>query len=448
MTVVVGAILVIAILWGLANPFVGVLGLLGVYTLQPGEQYRALQILHPERLMVLTVLLSFLLHRKKKLEFSPITKRVLLLWFVMFLGAPFSPFWRTGALMVALDFGKVVIYHFLIANLVDTRRRLWIFVVVFVLVMGIVASQGLYNYFVEGRTYWRSEGLGRMIADNSNFLTPNALGVAMAFTLPFAALLIIGESFWLRLVGLAVGTACLSALILTASRASFFVFIFMFLVLGFFSRRRLVLMPLVAVLLIVVWVLTPADYQQRYLTVTNLHDESYQARVISRTIGVQMIKDHPIFGVGAGMFYVASGTEYWPGPGRRRWLGAHNLYVQVWAELGIGGVIAFGLFLFQLFRDLRILRQQARNAVNCPTWLRYFPLACFSIIMGLLLSGWSAHNLMRDMWYFIAALGVAAQGIFAREFQAAPETVARRNAVPAVHSAIHGHPKPSEIARP
>ncbi len=135
-------------------------------------------------------------------------------------------------------------------------------------------------------------------------------------------------------------------------------------------------------------------------------DESYQNRILSWQGGVAMFESNPITGVGAGNYTYANGTKFWPGSGRKHWLNAHSLYFKLLGELGLIGIITFGGYLICVFRlNFRLKRElQERNA---SAFLQQLP-SMFNIMFCLLLfDGYAAHNLYRDAWYFVGALGAS-----------------------------------------
>jgi O-antigen ligase len=94
-------------------------------------------------------------------------------------------------------------------------------------------------------------------------------------------------------------------------------------------------------------------------------DEMGRMEVWKRGIGYMM--DRPITGVGVSAFPVAEGTisplaqrqEFGHGT---KWSAAHNSFVQVGAELGIPGLVAFIALLIVAFRSLgRIIRPRPRD---------------------------------------------------------------------------------------
>jgi putative inorganic carbon (hco3(-)) transporter len=66
-----------------------------------------------------------------------------------------------------------------------------------------------------------------------------------------------------------------------------------------------------------------------------------------------MIKDNPLFGIGANNFATVAKDYVLPDPAWREWFyTVHNKYLLVWAETGIGGLLAFIGFLVVTIRRL------------------------------------------------------------------------------------------------
>ena len=68
-------------------------------------------------------------------------------------------------------------------------------------------------------------------------------------------------------------------------------------------------------------------------------------------ISLQMIRDHPLFGLGANNFIIA--LPHYTGPEfSSDWLNVvHNRYLLIWTEAGIGALVAFVLFLVTTVRN-------------------------------------------------------------------------------------------------
>ena len=232
----VSAAICIAAIWGLFNPFAGLLGLLAINVIRPGEVYPILDTLRVERIMAILVLLSLLVHQGK-LIFPRITKVLLLFWMTMFLSV-FLAFWKTGALMASLDFGKIVIYHILIVNIVTKRRRFHTFLFVFVILTGWFAASSIYAYR-NGEYYYAGEHLARAEGVTSAGGNPNELGLTLISALPLVALLAFSGTKRDRLIGIAVAGMSIWTVVLTGSRSSFLSMIALLVLFVFSKKRRL-----------------------------------------------------------------------------------------------------------------------------------------------------------------------------------------------------------------
>lgn len=399
--IAVGIILCTA--WALVNPFAGLLGLMAVYVIRPGELYPMLAAMHPERVMAIVVFASLLINRGK-LTFPPITRKVLVFWAAMLAAIPLA-YWKTAATLTAIDFGVIVIYHVLIINLVNTKRRFRAFLLTFVGLMGWLTFSTLFQ--ASHGQYEVRNGLDRAVGLTSSASDPNALGVTLVSGLPFVLLFCARGRMGTRLLASAVAAASVWTVVLSGSRTSFICFIFLCAAFVFTRKRGLIYLPLVIVLLVGLWSVMPAEYQQRYLSIRDTaNDESYQNRVRSWHAGWEMFKDHPLTGVGAGVFATANGSQYFPAR-VKLWMQPHNLYVQVMAELGLVGIVAFAVFLGSLIALNLRLRRQVRTAADEPPWYRHFPSACLFSLAVLAVAGYSGHSLYRDTWYMLAALAGA-----------------------------------------
>jgi O-antigen ligase len=114
-----------------------------------------------------------------------------------------------------------------------------------------------------------------------------------------------------------------------------------------------------------------------------------------------MFNDRPILGVGAGCFSTAHATGYSTNLNFQNWLESHSLYIQLAAELGIFGVMAFLIFLYFIFKENIVIKSLLRER---NVWLSRLSDAFVVSIICLLVTGIFGHSLYRYTWYMIAAL--------------------------------------------
>lgn len=396
------AIVILAVK-GLSEPFFGLLALLAVYIVEPGELYPSLAVFHLERTLALLILVSFLMHGNK-LRFPSITRKFLAFFGAMVVGIPLA-FWPSNTAQWCISFFSVVVYHMLIVSLLTDEGRVRKYVTLSVGLTGWLAASSFYLYGAGVREVHM--GIERATGLTSSGGDANTLGITLVTTMPFEFLLMAkGNPKWMRVLGLAIFGVSLATIVTTGSRTSFFSFLLFLALLIFLNPKNLKYLPVVLLLLPLLWMVIPAQYQKRYETVNDLKDDdSYQNRRLSWEGGERMFMHNPVTGVGANNYTIANGSKYWPGE-PKHWLNAHSLYFMVLGELGSLGVLTFSTYVISLiFLNRRLARElRARNA---SVFLQKYPAACNLVLYLLLFTGYSAHNLYRSSWYMMGALSGA-----------------------------------------
>ena len=406
--------IVVAGVWGLQNPFVGLLGLLAATIIQPGELFPLFNAMHVERILAAVVFISMFTHGGK-LRFPPLTKKVVWFYAACLASIPLS-FWISNSVTSAVDFGKMVILSLMITSLVQTRKQLRIFLFVFALLIAYLAATSVIAY-MQGNFQVRMN-VDRAVGLTSASDNPDTLGLTIAMSLPIFCLFLTKGTKWLtKGIVLAMMSLCMVALMLTGSRGSVLTLVAMIGIATLRSSRRFVIIPAAVIAGIAIWAVLPAQYQARYATVNNLkHDDSYQNRLISWEGGWRMFLHNPLTGIGVGNYVYANGTKYWPAPGRKHWLDAHSLYFKVMGELGLLGLVTFFGFVGHFYRTNSAMEKRMRgDPEKYPPWMRLYPAACNINIIGLLYCGYAYHDLFRDTWYTLAGVSAALYLILERE---------------------------------
>ena len=118
---------------------------------------------------------------------------------------------------------------------------------------------------------------------------------------------------------------------------------------------------------------------------------------------LQMLSDHPVFGVGPDQFLYQYGRRYiepsaWP---ERYTSHPHNLVLDVWLRLGAAGVGVFAALAVGVWRFARRMRSTVRTD----------PIACGAVaalagggVHGLVDNGYFLPDLAAAMWIAIAML--------------------------------------------
>jgi putative inorganic carbon (hco3(-)) transporter len=429
MQVLVGLGVVWAIYAAIKSPYQGLLALLVINVVQPGELYPFFNSLHIERVVVLIVLVSTVLRHDERVVFSPLSKKLMVFLLMIAIGIPFA-FWRGGSASATLDFAKMVLYNILIVSLLTTRERLRGFLITYASAIGYLGLTSCWGYYHGDSVF--AQGIDRAQGLTNAGGDPNSLAITLVTALPLTVLLLSNASKKFRLFVIGMCVLNIATLVLTGSRTGFLCLIMLMIVFTLTRRKAILIAPVMAILVAGMWTAMPAEYKTRYTTVEDLkNDESYQNRIISWKSGLHMFEDYPLTGIGIGNFPYANGEKYWPiKNGIRVWLQPHSLYVQLIAETGLLGAISWLTLLLSMIATCWRIRKESRDT-DMPGWMKHFPAAVGFCILGLLICGYSAHLLYRHTWYELAAMTAAMALILERERVSAIEYV-KPDRVPAI----------------
>ena len=404
MAVVMVLVIAVLALRGISKPFFGLLALLVVYIVQPGELYPSLAPLHLERTLAIFVLVSFFGHGNR-LRFPQVTRWFLTFYGAMILAIPLA-FWPGNSLAACVAFGEIVVFHLLTVSLLTSEDRIRKYIVLTVALMGWQAGSSMLLYMEGVRTF--AMGVERAGGITSSGGDANTLGITLVTAMPLEILLMTkGNTKKIRLLGLAVFLVSLCTIVSTGSRTAFFTFMLCVSLLVLADwRKRLKFLPILVVAAPLLWLIIPQQYKARYETVEHLaDDDSYQNRVLSWEGGIQMFLHNPLTGVGPDNYTDANGEKYWPGR-PRHFLNAHSLFFKLIAELGIVGFIAFVGYLLSLFKLNRHVLRERKDRTN-DTVVQRFPLYCQVCLLLLLFTGYSAHNLYRSTWFVLGSISAS-----------------------------------------
>ncbi len=411
---IIGALIALTVgLLILANPYFGFLIYLVIFIVRPGEQWPALDAFRVERLVgaFTLAIMAFGIFREKGslvVDGSRQTLGLFAIVIAMVLSVPGS-YWVTGSADRVVDMLKIVALYLMIVHLVDSRSRLRVFLVLYLVLLAYIGFTALYDFHTG--TYLYAQGIDRIIGRTSASDNPNALGTTTAALLPVLfGLIRVSRSTWIRFFLLVWVVASIYIILLTGSRASFLALMAGVGHLIWQSRHRTAWILIAIAIAPVVFVSMPEQYRERYTTIADAasgsFDGSTEGRFDAWVAGAHMLSDRPFFGVGAGCFGVAHAYTYSTGF-TRSWTEAHSLYVQVPAEIGLVGAVAFAFFLFSMIRINRTAAGEIR--ARGPDWDLESVLlnGLWSGIMVLLIAGVFGHSLFRTTWYEYAAIGLA-----------------------------------------
>ena len=241
----------------------------------------------------------------------------------------------------------------------------------------------------------------------SFYENPNALALLLLLTLPVIVALIFSSRHWvsriLAAVVFVIGGVCLG---MTYGRASWVGLVVAALVYVFLWNRKL--LPFCVLAGIAALPLLPTSIFNRILSIFNLNDTSTSSRFDLWAAGLQVIRREPITGVGLGADAVrrmVKLTQLYQG--RASFVHCHNIYLQIWAEMGLLGLVSF------LGTMLGTMKAAARAVHHCPnTPARHMAIGGAAAILGAMVCGladylWTYPRIMFLFW-FVFGLTLAA----------------------------------------
>lgn len=228
------------------------------------------------------------------------------------------------------------VFLFLLLNQLQSRSSLRILVLV-------IVSMGLFEGLLGIIQYgWMGE-----VRAKGTFFNPNFFAIYEAVTV----VLTLGLLNWMKWAEHGWSEKCflgaalvisLLAFVLAQSRGAFVAFLVALVFLGLCRSWKLaVLLPLVVILGVIV---SPNPIKQRALAVSGQDPYAYTRFEIWKS-SLDRIADHP-FGTGLGTYKYLSFTYRFPAEGaivryEKRAESAHNEYLQMAVELGVGGLALF-----------------------------------------------------------------------------------------------------------
>ncbi|MEW6455728.1 MAG: O-antigen ligase family protein [Acidobacteriota bacterium] len=184
---------------------------------------------------------------------------------------------------------------------------------------------------------------------SANFLNPNHFAIIVLFGIIIGIIKIFYEKKNLLLHSLLTLFMTVSLLFVKSRSAflSFFVLLFLFIYIK--NKKYLVLVPVLIALLLLI----PNPFSKFFFELTKSDPFAF-ARIKIWLMDLEMFKDHLLVGVGANNFPHAMPPYIFPNKNLIAHYGiaarqAHNNYLEILAELGIGGfVFLFGIVYFIL----------------------------------------------------------------------------------------------------
>lgn len=306
-----------------------------------------------------------------------------------------------------------ILFYIVCVQALDTEKKWYAALVSFVLMAGLVALYGVYQNFagVSSTASWVDSQMFTGIKTRvySTFDNPNVLGEYLVLLLPLTlAVMAKSKTDGQRTTYAGLLLVMAACMVFTWSRGAWlgvFLATALFLLI---MDKRWALCAVVGLFMLPFLLGSGSAVAERLLSVGNTNDTSTAYRVSIWCASVNMIRDFWLSGIGPGSEAFSMIYPKYALAGANFALHSHNLFLQLWVELGICGITAFLALILAFVRQCFALcvyqkRGRAAGAVClalCAGTLGY-------MFQGLTDNVWYNYKMVLIFWIVLAFAGTA-----------------------------------------
>ncbi|MCL5962218.1 MAG: O-antigen ligase family protein, partial [Chloroflexi bacterium] len=295
-----------------------------------------------------------------------------------------------------------ILFYFLMLGAVKTERQLWRSVDILLIVGFLVSALAVWQYFFTGTTI-AAQGVSRAV---SLYQHPNNVGLFLGRVTAFGLCL----SLFLPTGGRRYGYAALTVLALPGlalsfSRGAWFGVVGAVIVVAIVTRSWRIVIPAAAVIGAGL-AYVPFAKVERLSSLLTLESGSSSTRLLVWGSAIQMIKDHPIFGVGLDQFLYQYTSKYvQPEAWSERFTShPHNILLDYWTRLGIMGLLSGVWLLVSFFRlSLSLHRRLTEPTLRALTLSAMATITVF-VLHGLVDNSYFLPDLAMLFWFCFATI--------------------------------------------
>jgi len=379
-----------------------------------------IEVIRPDLLLAAAILiLLFIESNKIKTRlYGPCHKIIFALIIYVIISVPFIE-WPGSVIRDNFsEFVKPVLFFYFSILILDTDKRLKLFIIIFILCQLFRVFEPLYLHETTG--YWGSRTFlgggdfaGRLAGAPHDVINPNGLAFVIATVFPFLHFLWGNGKWFAKLSYYFMIAPLLYALVLTLSRSGFIAMMVVGWNIFINSKKKILIIIAVIVIAVISWANMSQVQRERYLSLTGDDTVAGAATVDSRLRGFKkdfvVGLERPVFGHGVGTskeaIYHKYGSAYV----------SHILYLEAFIELGLIGFIIYMIFLKRIYSTIHRARSNFANASisthsnindNNNSYIYYKNLlislrCCFWMF---LIFSFAQYGVSEYHWYVLAAL--------------------------------------------
>lgn len=314
------------------------------------------------------------------------------------------------------DYAKVVFFFIFTLGIINTEKRVKIFVTVFLLCQIFRILEPLYMHVASG--YWGDKAysmvggslskLNRLSGAPRDTVNANQFAWVIVTTLPFLYYLGLQRGRLLKLLVIGLSPFLLYALMLTGSRSGLLSLGAVIIAIILLGENRMKRLTIAAVLVLPLAFFAKSHLSHsldtRYDSIINHNvagGDTAEGRIRGLEQDLSTIWSRPIFGHGLGTSYETNANDL---AGRAQI--THDMYIEILQELGVVGFIIFIIYIKSIISSLKEAKKIA-NSLQDDKWLLNLITAIQVWIAMDLFYSISCFGLMSWEWYLFGGLSAA-----------------------------------------
>ena len=329
-------------------------------------------------LLILSILMRWALLRKPPHGWGMTSVLLVIFGLTGFVSLIYSPVpdrvWG-GITDYVKDAIIAVVVVVLLQSRKSLRRVIWTLMIAGIFMGGLSVYQYVTKTYDSNYGGFAITGYHQIVGESDEYRVggpledPNFFSQIMVVLIPISLERFFHEKqLRYKILSLLSATLAILCVILSYSRGGFLAMAISLGVYFYFYPPKRLQLPLLIVAGLALFSVAPPKYVERITTLTEffqprdtlrINEASFQGRLSENLAAVEMIKTNPLFGVGLksynylypiyskklGIALVAGERE------------AHNLYLEITAETGIVGLMAFLLILYVTFKTILTARR-------------------------------------------------------------------------------------------
>ncbi len=357
--------------------------------------------------------------RRLPLLFATPQARAFLIFFALATASWLALGRSPSATTMLAIYGSHLLFLVTLVCIVDSLPRLRWTLLAAVAAMGFVSLYVLRDWQLGSAIYGLSYRPG-YVAGDANFFTASVL-----LCLPVTLVLLWREkSLPVKVFCLVSMVVTLAAITLAASRGGFLGLLVATAWFVWHSRHRARNLLLVALCMGLFLAVSPLSPVERILHPDHSDTSSVQIHLELWQAGLNIVRDHPLTGIGVGQFKSAVGAYSSVKDLSRL---AHNTYLEIAAEMGIPGLILFLAVFGFSFRTLTEVRLAARQ--DRAEWLSPVATAIQAGLLGFAVAAFFVSAEFLRMFWFMLFLSICMKSL-SQELPAEEPSPAQEKATP------------------